>query len=297
MTLIGLRRSAATVFIAVVLFGLAEPAASAVGDPVLVGAGDIASCSRSGDEATAALLAQFPDATVITTGDNAYRQGTTAEFNNCYAPSWGQQKARTRPAPGNHDYGTAGAAGYFDYFGPAAGERGKGYYSYDVGSWHIVVVNSNCAAVGGCGRGSPQEQWLRADLAAHPTACTLAYWHHPLFSSGTHGNTTRMEAIWQDLYNAGADVVLNGHSHDYEAFAPQNPSGVADPRGIREFVIGTGWNSLAPFGTVQPNSLVRNNDTFGVFAITLHPTSYDWQFLPVAGKTFTDSGTANCVTG
>jgi hypothetical protein len=160
----------------------------AVGDPVLVGAGDIASCRSTGDEATAGLLAGI-DGTVATFGDNAYQRGTAADFAQCYEPSWGQFKARTFPSPGNHDYDTAGASGYFDYFGTAAGAPGTGYYSYELGSWHVISLNSNCSAVvGGCAPGSPQEQWLKADLAAHSNACTLAYWHHPRFSSGIHGD-------------------------------------------------------------------------------------------------------------
>jgi hypothetical protein len=184
-------------------------------DPILVAVGDIASCSSDGDEATAALLDGL-SGTIATLGDHAYRSGTPQEFADCYDPSWGRHKDRTRPAPGNHDYETSGAAGYFDYFGAAAGEPGKGYYSYDLGTWHIVVLNSNCSQVGGCGEGTPQEQWLREDLAAHPATCTLAYWHHPLFSSGTeHGGNESMQPVWQALYDAGADVVLAGHEHNY----------------------------------------------------------------------------------
>ncbi|MCZ7570519.1 MAG: metallophosphoesterase [Ardenticatenaceae bacterium] len=262
---------------------------------MLIGAGDIAGCSSTGDEATAALLDQIPG-TVFTTGDNVYSSGTAKQFANCYDPSWGRHRARTRPAPGNHDYGTAGAAGYFDYFGPLAGEPDKGYYSYDLGAWHIVVLNSNCSAIGGCAAGSPQEQWLRADLAAHPAACTLAYWHHPLFSSGLHGNSPSMQAIWEALYAYAADVVLNGHDHDYERFAPQDPNGVADPaHGIREFVVGSGGKSHYPFlGLPIANSEVRNDNTFGVLKLTLHPASYTWEFVPEAGQTFTDAGSEPC---
>lgn len=268
-----------------------------VADPVLVGAGDIASCSTSGDETTAALLDGLPGATVYTTGDNAYPSGTAADYANCYEPGWGRHKARTRPSPGNHEYRTAGAAGYFGYFGAAAGTPDQGYYSYDLGSWHIVVLNSNCTAVGGCGRGSPQEQWLRADLAAHPTDCTLAYWHHPLFSSGKHGNQNAVRPFWEALYAAGADVVLNGHDHSYERFDPQNSVGAADSRGIREFVIGTGGASRYGFGTIRPHSVVRNSDTDGVLALTLQPTGYAWEFIPAPGMPFTDTGSAACVTG
>ena len=269
---------------------------SSQSDPVLVGAGDIASCSSSGDEATAALLDGI-SGTVFTTGDNVYETGTASEFANCYAPSWGRHKARTRPSAGNHEYEAAGASGYFGYFGAAAGDPLKGYYSYDLGTWHVVVLNSNCAEVGGCDTTSAQGQWLQGDLAAHSNAaCTLAYFHHPLFSSGSdNGNDPEMRPIWDSLYAAGAEMVLNGHDHDYERFAPQTASGVADSaRGIREFVVGTGGRSHYSFGTIRDNSQVRNSDTFGVLKLTLHPTSYDWQFVPEVGKTFSDSGSASC---
>jgi hypothetical protein len=218
------------------------------------------------------------------------------EFANCYNPSWGRHKARTRPAPGNHEYYTAGASGYYNYFGAAAGDPSKGYYSYDLGAWHIVSLNSMCENVGGCGANSTMVSWLRQDLAAHPSSCTLAYWHHPVFSSGSdHGNDPKMIPSCDALYAAGADVVLSGHDHDYERFAPQTASGVADSaRGIREFVVGTGGRSHYSFGTIRANSQVRNSDTFGVLKLTLHPTSYDWQFVPEAGKTFSDSGSASC---
>lgn len=267
-------------------------------DPVLVGAGDIAKCGPTlpGAEATAKLLDTIPG-TVFAAGDLAYDQGTATEFANCYAPTWGRHKARTRPAPGNHEYGTPGATGYYGYFGAAAGDPAKGYYSYNLGTWHIIVLNSQCTAVGGCEAGSPQEQWLRADLAAHPAACTLAYWHHSRFSSSTtHPSDPRFQPFWEALRAARADVVLTGHSHTYERFAPQDPAGRADPNGLRAFVVGTGGKGLTPFGTPEPNSVVRSHAAFGVLKLTLHPTSYDWQFVPVAGATFTDSGTATCTT-
>jgi hypothetical protein len=271
---------------------------SAVGleDPVFVGAGDIASCaSSSADEATAKLLDGIPG-TVYTLGDNVYESGTDAEFADCYDPSWGRHKARTRPIVGNHDYRTPGASGYYKYFGAAAGESSKGYYSYDLGAWHIVALNSMCQNVGGCGATSPMVTWLKSDLATNPSSCTLAYWHHPVFSSGAeHGNNPKMIPSWDALYDAGADVVLSGHDHDYERFAPQTSSGVADPaRGMREFVVGTGGKSLYAFGTIRANSEVRNSDTNGVLKLTLHAASYDWEFVPEAGKTFSDSGTDEC---
>jgi acid phosphatase type 7 len=262
---------------------------------ILVGAGDIADCrDLSGAEATAKLLEQIPG-TVMAVGDLAYPDGSKENFK-CYDKTWGRVKARTRPAPGNHEFVTAGAKPYFEYFGTAAGEKRKGYYSYELGTWHIVVLNSECADVGGCKAGSRQEKWLRADLAAHPTACTLAYWHKPLFSSGSaHGNDVSVKALWQALYDANAEIVVNGHDHDYERFAPQNADGAADPaRGIREFVVGTGGKNQRPFGAIDANSEARNANAFGVLKLTLHPDSYDWQFIPEAGKTFIDSGSAKC---
>ncbi len=262
---------------------------------VLVGAGDIASCISDGDEATARLLDSI-GGVVFTLGDHAYEAGTPIEFAACYDPSWGRHRSRTRPSPGNHDYLTDGASGYFEYFGGAAGDPGKGYYSYTLGSWHIIVLNSNCEAIGGCGPGSPQERWLRANLAAHPVICTLAYWHHARFSSGPHGDEAAVEAFWQALYENGADVVLAGHNHVYERFAPQKPNGEPDPvRGLRQFVVGTGGVSHHKFaGRPAANSEVRNDDTFGVLKLTLRPGNYEWQFIPVAGKAFTDSGIGRC---
>jgi hypothetical protein len=262
---------------------------------VFVGAGDIAHCSRTQDEQTAQLLDNIPG-TVYTVGDNAYPNGSAADYNNCYQPTWGRHKARTHPAVGDNEYNTSGASGYYNYFGAAAGNPNEGWYSYDVGSWHIIVLNSNCSQVGGCDPNSPQGQWLQADLAAHPSTCTLAIHHEPLFSSSGGGDAD-LRDFWVPLYAAGADIVLVGHRHIYERFALQNPDGVADPgRGIREFVVGTGGASLSSLGTTAPNSQVRNNTTFGVLKFTLYPTSYDWQFIPIASQTFTDSGSASCVT-
>jgi hypothetical protein len=270
--------------------GLDAPFVQVAGDPVLVGAGDIADCTTDGDQATATLLDGI-DATVFTAGDNAYPLGRTGDFGDCYEPTWGRHKARTFPAPGNHDYYSVGAAPYFTYFGPLAGPSGRGYYSYNRGAWHIISLNSNIAAQAG----SAQEQWLRADLAAHPTLCTLAYWHHPLFSSGEHGNDPTMHDIWQALMDSGADVVVSGHDHNYEQFHRQNAEGVADANGIREFVVGTGGTTLRSFGVTKPNSAVRDSSTQGVLKLTLHPTSYDWEFVPIPGQSFTDVGSRPCV--
>jgi hypothetical protein len=275
--------------------GRAVPAAPAADAAVLVGAGDIADCrDLAGAEATAKLLEQIPG-TVMAVGDLAYPDGTKENFE-CYDKTWGRVKSRTRPAPGNHEFHSAGASFYFSYFGAAAGDPKQGYYSYELSSWHIVVLNSECEAIGGCNAGSQQEKWLRADLAAHPVACTLAYFHKPLFSSGSaHGDDLEIKPLWQALYDANADVVVSGHDHDYERFAPQTPDAAADPkRGIREFVAGTGGKNHRPFSPPHANSEVRDATAFGVLKLTLRSGAYDWQFIPEAGKTFTDSGSGTC---
>ncbi len=242
------------------------------------------------------LVAQQPDA-VLTLGDNQYETGQLANFNLVYDPTWGRVKDRTFPATGNHEYGTTNAQGYRDYFGARADPDRDGnlYYSYNLGAWHVIALDSMCNEGGGCAPGTPQYEWLKADLAANAARCTLAYWHHPRFSSSSRGNNNTYQAFWQALYDAGADVVLAGHEHHYERFAPQDPSGKADPaRGIREFVVGTGGKSHYGFGTIRPNSEVRSSGTFGVLKLTLHATSYEWQFVPEAGKSFTDSGSTAC---
>jgi len=272
-----------------------EKAASAQPFPVLVGAGDIADCANlSGAEATAKLLEKIPG-TVVAVGDLAYPDGTKENFA-CYDKTWGRVKERTKPAPGNHEFHSKGATFYFEYFGKAAGDPKEGYYSYDLGTWHIIALNSECAEVGGCHEGSPEEKWLRADLASHPSGCTLAYFHKPLFSSGgTHGDDPEVKPFFQALYDAHADVVLNGHDHDYERFAPQDPNGRLDlARGVREFVIGTGGKNHRPFGEPEGTSVVRDATAFGVLKLTLKPKDYDWEFIPEEGKTFTDSGSDSC---
>jgi len=260
-------------------------------------AGDIAKCSADGDEATAELVEGI-DGTVLALGDNAYPRGSTANFEECYEPSWGRFKGRTKPVPGNHEYYTQGARDYFEYFGQAAGEPGEGYYSYDLGSWHVVALNSNCEEVR-CGPGSSQTKWLKEDLAANEEArCTLAYMHHPRFSSGEkHGSTGGgVEKLWEVLYEADTDVVLSGHEHNYERFSPQDPEGNAEPsRGIRQFVVGTGGGGgEGPISEPIANSEVRTDGTDGVLKLTLHPKSYEWEFVAVEGKSFTDSGDAQC---
>ena len=262
----------------------------------MVGAGDIAQCLSYADNATAELLDDIPG-TVFTVGDNVYDSGTAAQFRDCYGPSWGRHKTRTRPAVGNHEYETTGASGYFDYFGSAAGSPSRGYYSYDKSDWHVVALNSNCEELrGGCGASSPMVSWLERDLAAHRSKCTIAYFHHPLFSSGAeHGNQPQVRPIWEALNAANADVVVSAHDHSYERFAPQRPDGTRnESRGIREFVVGTGGGEHYPFGEIEPNSQVRNAKTYGVLKITLNPRSYAWEFVPVAGESFTDSGHDRC---
>ena len=270
-------------------FVVLEPPA---GDPVLVGAGDISYCSQTGDSRTAALLDQI-DGRVFAAGDLAYPDGTSAQFQDCYGPTWGRWKLRTSPVPGNHEYHTSGAAPYFAYFGSRAGTPGKGWYAYNLGTWRIYNLNANCDHVG-CGAGSEQIRWLQADLAASPHTCVAAVWHQPLFSSGMHGGDAAVRPLWEALQAAGAEIVLNGHDHDYERFDPQTASGVAAATGIREFVVGTGGAPLRAFASVQSNSAVRSSATYGVLKLTLHTGSYDWAFVPVAGGTFTDSGSGAC---
>jgi hypothetical protein len=274
-----------------------DPSATSFRD----GNGTATSCHQ---KYTSNLLINANLAAVAALGDDQYYCGGYQAFLQSYDLSWGKVKSITHPSVGNHEYLTSGgtdctiantgAAGYFKYFGAAAGDPSKGYYSYNVGTWHIIVLNSNCSLVGGCGSTSPQGKWLRADMVAHPNRCTLAYWHLPLFSSGGRA-VSGMKTLWQPLYDNNVDVILNGHDHIYERFAPQNPGGVADSvRGIREFVVGTGGANHTQIATIAANSEILNTDTFGVLKLTLHAGSYDWQFVPEAGKTFTDSGTGFC---
>jgi hypothetical protein len=265
---------------------------------VIVAAGDIADCRREGDEATAKLVGGIPG-TVLTLGDNAYPDGSAEDFDECYDPAWGRFEDRTKPSPGNHEYDTENAEGYFGYFGKAAGAPDEGYYSYDLGDWHLIALNSNCEEVpGGCEASSPQVRWLKEDLAANDgKRCTLAYMHHPRFSSGAkHGNTRHVKPLWEALHEAGADVVLSAHEHNYERFAPQNPGGREDPeRGIRQFVVGTGGGKgHDPILDPIANSEVHNDATYGVLKLTLRPQGYEWRFVPVEGARFTDSGSARC---
>jgi acid phosphatase type 7 len=257
----------------------------AVAGVVMVGAGDIADCRLPGDEATARLLDSI-DGTVYTTGDNVYPAGTAAEYAGCYAPSWGRHRWRTRPSPGNHDYLTTGASGYFGYFGERAGPAGRGYYAYDRGTWRIYSLNSERLT-------DAQLSWLRADLASHPSHCSMAYWHQPLRSSGHHGNDYAMKAFWRPLYEAGVELIVNGHDHDYERFAPMRPDGLRYWKGIRQFVVGTGGANLRSFGTIKPNSQARQSSIHGVLKLFLADGEYSWRFISADG-TYTDRGNTSC---
>jgi hypothetical protein len=253
--------------------------------------GDIAGCETNGDELVAAMLDTLPGS-IASLGDNVYLQGTLSQYQACFQPSWGRHKARIHPSPGNHDYADGGLAGYFAYFGDAAGPAGRGYYSYDYGSWHLISLNSEDAT----SAGSAQEAWLRADLAAHPVRCTLAYFHRPRFTSGDHLPDVRMQPLWQALYDADADLVVNGHEHDYERFAPQTPDGRADPvRGLRELVAGTGGFSAENTfpGNQIANSEFRRGGVLGVLRLTLADGGYDWKFQSTEGAII-DSGSGSC---
>lgn len=267
---------------------------------VLVGAGDIAECPTSGDEMTAALLdkvvEEYPQAVVFTTGDGAYQDGSYQEYLDCYDPSWGRHKERTRPAVGNHDFKQTKAEGYNRYWGEQGGTFDLYYYSYDIGAWHVVVLNSECHRVG-CEFDSDdgeQLEWLEADLAASRARCTLAIWHHPRWSSGRYGNDAEYEGFWQVLYDHGVEVVLNGHEHLYERFQPMSPDGRVDTvAGIRQFTVGTGGGNLRGFEEIHPNSSARVSE-HGVLKLVLGRNGYDWEFLPVEGSSFQDSGSASC---
>ena len=263
--------------------------ASASGE-ILVAAGDIAACDEEGDTATPALVAQL-EGTVATLGDNVYPAGSRQTYGRCYDPVWGAFLSRTRPAMGNHDARDDGGAAYFEYFGRAAGTHGEGWYSYDLGAWHVVVLNSTCAQTG-CDL-STQMAWLADDLARSGALCTLAYWHHPHFSSGPSGGSPHVTPLWEALQEAGAEVVLAGHDHIYERFAPQTSAGVASRDGLRQFTVGTGGKRLHEAERAAPNSEVRIDDAFGVLLLSLRPAGYDWSFFR-SDKTEADGGSAPC---
>ena len=282
---------------------LLSPGVAGAASPTVVAAGDIACAPASSvtattcqQGATGSLVQGLNPTVVAALGDEQYDSGTAAEFSGAFDGSWGAFRSLIRPAPGNHEYLTAGAAGYFGYFGTAAGDPSRGFYSYDVGAWHVLALNSNCEFVS-CAAGSEQERWVRADLAAHPAICTLAYWHHPLFTSGPTGggaDNLATRPLWQALYDGGADLILNGHDHDYERFALQDPGGQPDLRGIREIVVGTGGKSHFAVGALAANSQAHDDASFGALQLTLDPQSYSWQFVPAAGSSYTDSGTTAC---
>jgi len=257
----------------------------------VVAVGDIARCDSEGDEQTARLVAQT-NMQILALGDLAYGSGSAEDFSNCYDPDWGQFRDRTHPVPGNHEYETPRAQGYFDYFGDGAG---GGFYSFDLGAWHLVALNSNCGDdSAGCELSDPQLDWLEHDMQATSATCVLAYWHHPRFSSGEHGDDDSVAAFWGVLDENGADVVLNGHDHDYERFAPQDPTGEARDDGIREFVVGTGGGLLRDFSSsAAENSEFRLANTYGVLELTLRPDGYDWRFLTTDDRT-ADEGSAAC---
>ena len=262
-------------------------------EPVeLVAAGDIADCSMAGAALTSELVAEFPNATVAALGDLAYPTATAERFDSCYDPSWGQFVDRTRPAIGNHDLDADNGGPYYDTFGDAAGTPGQGWYSYDIGDWHVVVLNSNCDRTG-CEEGSSQHQWLVADLADSDAACTMAYWHHPRFTSGPHGDDVRVDPFWTALADAGADLVLVGHDHHYERFAPLAADGSAAPDGMRQIIVGTGGAVIRPTVSLHPGSEVIVDDAWGVLHLTLSAGGYEWSFLSV-DRGELDSGTANC---
>jgi 3',5'-cyclic AMP phosphodiesterase CpdA len=268
----------------------APVAAEAVPDEVFVGAGDIARCGMGDPEATAKLLDRIPG-TVFTLGDNVQDLGGAEEYEKCFEPSWGRHRWRMLPTVGNHDWFGGHGRPYFSYFGPSAGPAGAGYYSQRLGAWHVISLNSEVAS----GPGSPQYEWLKADLAASATACTLVMWHRPLFSSGPNENAAHMRDAWRLLSQYGADLVLSGHNHTYERFAPQNADGRLDPNGPRQFVVGTGGYPMYGRARMQANSEVFESDTWGVLKLTLKSGSYAWEFVPVAPGSFRDSGTAACV--
>lgn len=259
----------------------------------VLAAGDIAQCHSRGTAATGALVASDPAATVLVLGDNAYWSGSDAEYRDCYDPAWGPAKDRTWPVPGNHDYATSGAAGYFAYFGERAGDPAASWRAVDVGAWRVYLLDSECGQTAGCAM-DDQVAWLREDLAAHPDACLLATWHRPRYSSGPHGSNRSVQPLWEAFADAGGDVVLNGHDHLYERFAPLDATGEPAGGGIREFVVGTGGAQLYRFGTPLPASEARAETTFGVLELVLRPDGYDWSFRGALGSPYQDAGSGPC---
>ncbi|MFN8186215.1 MAG: metallophosphoesterase [Gaiellales bacterium] len=290
----------AGVTVAVVLAtGDEPPPASPSESATLLAAGDIAECESDGDEQTAELLAARPDATIATLGDNAYDHGTLEEFERCFDPSWGRFRDRMRPSTGNHDHRTTDAAGYAAYFGEAGGPFDRYYYAYELGSWQVVVLNSDCWRIGGCEEDDPQARWLADELERSSARCTVAYWHRPPFSSGRYGDaeaTERVRPLWRILHRAGVEVLLTGHEHSYERFAPMDGEGRSDDdRGVRLFVVGTGGSNLREFKNPPLETTeARSGDTWGVLELTLRAGAYDWEFLPVGDGDFRDAGSGTC---
>lgn len=268
------------------------PAQADAADPVVVAAGDISPDSFGAQVDTADLVQSLNPTRVLVPGDAQYPRGTLSTFNKYYDATWGQFKSITRPVPGNHEYKTTGAAGFFSYFGALAGSGTKGYYGFDLGGWRIIGLNSNIAR----GSSSAQLSWLRAELDATSKPCVLAFWHHPRFSSGSHhASNSSVAPFWTELYAGRADIVLNGHEHHYERFGPQTPAAVASAAGIREFVVGTGGAETGyGFGTPRPNSQVRIDDVFGVLELTLKPSSYTWRFLDTDSVVRDQGGPVAC---
>ncbi len=265
--------------------GQAPPSTAPV---AILAAGDIGQCGLPGAALTGRLLDQL-QGIVLALGDLAYFNGTFQQFVQCYEPHWGRHLNRTRPAPGNHDYETVGAAAYYDFFGERAGQPGEGFYSFVTGSWRLISLNSNVAM----GPGSPQYTWLQRELQ-QPARCTLAYWHHPLISSGPNGDNLNTKPLWDLLFAAGTEIVLNGHDHIYERYVPQNPSGQIDrDRGIRQFIVGTGGASLTGVVSRRPNSATTYVG-YGVLRLVLSDDRYEWQFVPVEGAAFSDVGFDVC---
>jgi len=255
---------------------------------------DIGQCGsdhqpKSSVFATAELLEERPGL-ILLAGDIAYPDGRAVDFSECYDPAYGPLKKRSLPAPGNHEYRDPDARGYFQYFGAQAGQPQKGWYSVNFGGWHIVALNSNLHV----DEGSAQYKWLKQDLAKRPSGCLLAFWHHPRFSSGEHGNNTAMDPAWQLLVQAGADLVLNGHDHDYERFAPMNAYSEAVEGGTRQFVVGTGGAKLREAEDIKPNSEIREGNTFGILELQLRKEGYDWRFLGTQDSEFEDRGSGQC---
>ena len=271
------------------------------GSVIIGAAGDIAcppgrwrnTPDACGMEGTAKVLEAIRPDAVLTLGDHQYPSGSLADFDASYADTWGAFRDITFPVPGNHDYETPGARGTA-YFGKRGGEPDKGYYSYDLGAWHLIALNSECHQIGGCGDSDPQARWLRHDLEAHPRKCVLAYWHRPRFSSGMHGNDHELDALWRILAGARADVVLAGHDHDYERFTPMNADGEADPDGVRQFVAGTGGRSHYQFRSPKPTSKVRITGRDGVLRLQLIEQAYAWEFTSAPRGDVLDSGNGQC---